>query len=403
MIKIETDVCIAGAGPAGMTLALLLAKMGVRVLVLEHHQDFHREYRGEVLMPRFTQMFRQINLFDFISTYPHLKLTELEGFYQEKRILAINFKEICPEAPFAIWMPQPILLGALHDKAKTFPTFQILFETRAENLIHDGNRVVGITAVKHGEKIEIFSKVTVGTDGRFSMIRKKARFEIEDEDHQFDLVWFTIPKPANYDDRVRFYFSLHRNCLILPKYPNSLQCGLVVHKDEMKIFMHQGVDSLKQILLKSHPLFHEFANTLKDFSPFNVLQAKIELIKEWAQDGLLLVGDSAHTCSPAGAIGVSVAVGSAIQAADLLLKCLERNDFSKKSLDRLQAIRGEEVRHIQHRQKDFSHLLINDSRWAAILMPYLVPLLGKTRLFRKMQQDLLVMHQPLAIRPDLAF
>lgn len=80
MFKIQKDVCIAGAGPAGMILGLLLAKQGLNVLVLEHHKDFSREYRGEVLMPRFTQMMRQIGLFDYLETFPHLKLTDLEGF-----------------------------------------------------------------------------------------------------------------------------------------------------------------------------------------------------------------------------------------------------------------------------------------------------------------------------------
>ena len=93
-----TDVCIAGAGPAGMVLGLLLAKLGVNVLVCEHHPDFHREYRGEVLMPRFTQMFRQIGLFEEIEKYPHLKLTELEGYYRNKRVFNIGFMEIAPEA-----------------------------------------------------------------------------------------------------------------------------------------------------------------------------------------------------------------------------------------------------------------------------------------------------------------
>ncbi len=402
-MKYETDVCIVGAGPAGMTLALLLAKAGIRVLVLEHHEDFQREYRGEVLMPRFIQMFRQLNLFGFLEKYPHLKLRELEGFYNDRQVLRISFKEIAPEAPFALWMPQPILLGALHDKAKAFPSFQLWFETRAEGLMRDGRRVTGVLASRKGEKIEIAAKVTVGADGRFSAVRKRGGFEIEYENHRFDILWFTMPKPMDYDDRVRFYFSPRRNYLILPKYPDLLQCGLVVQKDEMPKLMKQGVQSIRNILLESHTMFHPFARELKDFSPFNVLQAKIDFVKKWAQDGVLLVGDSAHTCSPAGAIGVSVAVASALVAAGVIRDAVQSGDVSARALGRVQEIRQAEVRHIHERQIAFSKVLLNHSKQSSWMTPVLLFLITKSGLFRALQRDLLVMRKPLQVGPEFIF
>ena len=140
----EVDVCVAGGGPAGMLLGLLLAKLGTRVLVLEQHRDFHREYRGEVLMPRFTQLFRQLNLFAFLESYHHLKLDGIELFYQDKRLVRVPFSEIAPEAPFAIWMPQPILLGALRDKARQFPSFDLWFDASVKEIVREKGRAVGL-------------------------------------------------------------------------------------------------------------------------------------------------------------------------------------------------------------------------------------------------------------------
>ena len=51
MTDIQTSVCVVGGGPAGLLLGLLLAKRGVDVIVLEGHETFHREFRGEVLQP----------------------------------------------------------------------------------------------------------------------------------------------------------------------------------------------------------------------------------------------------------------------------------------------------------------------------------------------------------------
>ena len=402
-MKYETDVCIVGAGPAGMVLGLLLAKLGHSVIVLEHHEDFSREYRGEVLMPRFTQMFRQIGLFNFIESYHHLKLSELEGFFHNRKIFSLNFKEISPDAPFSIWMPQPILLGALYDKAKTFPNFKLIFGARADSLIQSGGVTRGVQAIKDHEPLEINAKITVGTDGRFSVVRKRGGFDLAYENHDFDILWFTVPKPEDYDNKVRFFLSRERNYLILPKYPNSLQCGLILGKDEFHSLHAQGIETIRKILLGSQPLFRRFAEELKDFSPFSLLQAKIEMVREWAKDGLLLVGDSAHTCSPAGAIGVSVAVSSAIVGAEVISDALKKGDYSKAALGRLQELQESEVRWIHARQRNFTQILLSRSGFAKSFLPFLFLILAKTGVLRFFQRGLLTMKKPLAVSDDLKF
>ncbi len=404
MFKIQKDVCIAGAGPAGMILGLLLAKQGLNVLVLEHHKDFSREYRGEVLMPRFTQMMRQIGLFDYLEKFPHLKLTDLEGFNNGRSFFKIGFSQIAPEAPFALWMPQTVLLEALHEKAKLFPNFELWFDARAEDTIEENGKCTGVTVTRGGEKMEVQAKVTVGADGRFSVIRKRGGFELADEDHKFDLIWFTLEKPADYNDKVQFHLSDACNYLILPKYPKHIQCGLVVEKGGYAKYAKQGIDSLRRILLNSNPMFHAFAESLKDFSPFSVLQAKIEFVKEWAKDGVALVGDSAHTCSPAGAVGVSVATATAIVAAEVIGNCFKKNDFSKAALGEIQKLREREVLHIQSRQKAFSGLLFTrtSGRRREIFL-FAASLIARSGLLKEVQRDLFVMKEPLPVSSQICF
>ncbi len=398
----EKDVCIAGAGPAGMILGLLLAKLGLKVLVLESHKDFAREYRGEVLMPRFTQMMRQIGLFDYLTQFPHLKLTDLEGFYLDRSIFKISFAEIAPEAPFAVWMPQTVMLEALYRKSKEFPNFELWFDAHAEDLIEENGECSGVIVKRGREQTEVRAKITVGADGRFSMIRKRGHFELADEDHKFDLIWFAIDKPATYDNKVRFYLSPLCNYLILPKYPNQIQCGLVVEKGGFANYAKQGIDSLRQVLLQSNPMFHDFATQLRDFSEFNVLQSKIEYVKEWAKNGVVLVGDSAHTCSPAGAVGVSVAAATAIVAADVIRECFKNNDFSAQALGKIQRLRKKDVLHIQKRQKGFSRLLFPQANGLQRkLMLYFISLVVKSGLLKSVQRDLMVMKEPLPVAADI--
>ena len=405
MKKYETDVCIIGGGPAGIIAALLLSKAGLRTLVLEQHRDFSREYRGEVLMPRFTQMMRQIGLFSYLETCPHLKMRGLEGFYHNRPFIRLGIDQIAPEAPFTIWMPQTVMLEALYQKCKEQPTFDLWFNSRPKNSIEENGKIAGVIAEKDHEEIEVRAKVVVGADGRFSSARHLGGFELSYESHAFDLVWFTVPQPAGYDQQVRFYLSEGRNYLVLPKYPHSLQVGVVVAPGEFSEFHKKGIDSFRQILLQTRqPLIQEFAKGLKDFHPFNILQAKIERVKTWARDGMVLIGDAAHTCSPAGAIGVSVAVATAIVAAEVIRDCFRKNDFSKQALGKIQEIREPEVLEIHRMQETFSGLLRRGSPWMRnIATPAVLFLLSRAGLFRKAQRRLMVMEKPLPVSKDLGF
>jgi 2-polyprenyl-6-methoxyphenol hydroxylase-like FAD-dependent oxidoreductase len=63
--------CIAGCGPAGAMLGLLLARAGVDVLVLEKHGDFLRDFRGDTLHPSTLRLFDELGLADELLDLPH--------------------------------------------------------------------------------------------------------------------------------------------------------------------------------------------------------------------------------------------------------------------------------------------------------------------------------------------
>ena len=395
MRAIEKDICIAGGGPAGMILGLLLARAGASVLVLEQHTDFAREFRGEVLMPRFTKLFQELGLSHLIETNTHLKLTGAEMFFCDRQIVKIDFTKVSPEIPYALWMPQPILLQALHDEGKKYPSFDIWFDSSAKSLIQDNSKTVGLNVRRGHEDLEVRAKITVGTDGRFSTTRRSGNFKRSYSEHQFDIVWFTIPKPANYVNTLRFFLSRPRNLLALPKYPDSIQCGLPVDKGEFARYKKEGIESIRKVLFKCNPLVREFARDLKDFSGFNVLQAELDLIENWAQDGLILVGDSAHTMSPVGAVGVSIAAETAAVAASVIQDCLERKDYSVKALSRVQEIRESEVRAIHKIQRAFSGLLLTRNVFLRLLLPIILPIVLKLPFTRRFQQRLAILDKPI--------
>lgn len=398
----RVDVCIVGAGPAGMILALLLAHQGINVLVLESQHDFEREYRGEVLMPRFIQMMRQIGLLSYLEEYPHLKLKNFEFYYKDRILASLDFTTICPEASFALWMPQTVMLNALHEKAVTYPNFQLLFGVTVRDVIREGEKIVGVTATRRAEQFVVRCRVTIGSDGRASAVRKTAEFKMEYEDYDFDVVWFTVKRHEHFENTVRAFFTPRRTYLVLPKYPDLVQCGILVGKGEFSQIRAQGIEAMKQELLNAHPMLHDFARQLTDFEPFSVLQARVSYVARWAKEGCLLIGDAAHTCSPAGAIGVSVAAATAIVAADVIIKGFKRGDLSLTTLNKVQMLRGSDVQRIQTMQGAFTTA-------AFLKYPRLRPLallsiftLAHAGILPKFFRRIAVMDTPLPIDPAIS-
>ncbi len=299
-------------------------------------------------------------------------------------------------------MPQTVMLNALREKAATYPNFQLFFGVTSRDVIREGEKIVGVMATRRAEQFEVRARVTVGADGRASAVRKTAEFKMEYEDYDFDVAWFTARRHEHFENTVRAFFTPQRTYLVLPKYPDLVQCGILVGKGEFSQIREQGIEAMKQELLNAHPMLHDFARQLTDFEPFSVLQARVSYVARWAKEGCLLIGDAAHTCSPAGAIGVSVAAATAIVAADVIIKGFKRGDLSFATLSKVQTIRASDVQRIQAMQGFFTTA-------AFLKYPRLRPLallsiftLARAGILPKFFRRIAVMDEPLPIDPAIS-
>jgi 2-polyprenyl-6-methoxyphenol hydroxylase-like FAD-dependent oxidoreductase len=385
----RTGTCIVGGGPAGLLLGLLLAKRGAEVIVLEGHETFEREFRGEVLQPSTAHLLDELGLLGYILGHPHSRLTTGHVRVGGKTVGEFSFARIAPDYPYAIWMPQPIFLEALRKKAEPFGTFQCWMGARVTELIEDSGAVVGVKGLRGGkEPFEVRADVVVGADGRFSAMRRLGRFEVEYEHHDFDVIWFIIDEPPGWPSSI--YISLGRETqgLILPKYPRELQTGLLLPPEGWRRWREAGVATVAARIRRFDPIFKGFADSLTDFTPFFPLPGTIRLVREWARDGLLLIGDAAHTMSPAGAIGVNVALSTAAVAAHVIFRHLGHGTIPRSALAEVQRLRDDDVRTLHRVQRGVAAVIAPGggtavTRW---LRTVLVPIIVRTPLFTLLQR-----------------
>jgi 2-polyprenyl-6-methoxyphenol hydroxylase-like FAD-dependent oxidoreductase len=262
---------------------------------------------------------------------------------------------------------------------------------KVSKLLQEGGHVVGVSGLRHGsEPFEVRADVVVGADGRYSAVARLGGFTPEYEHHDFDVIWFTIDQPPGWSST--FYVSLGEvRGLMLPKYPHHIQAGLVLPTGEWRRWRQDGVAAVAERVRRFDPIFAGFADALRDFTPFFPLEGVIRLMREWARDGVLLIGDAAHTMSPAGAIGVNVAIATAAVAAQEIYPRLGRGPISRGDLLAVQRLREDDVRTLHRLQLGAQRVLLSQgsrNRVVQWLVRKMLPLFLRSPLLPRVQRRL---------------
>ena len=392
----NVQCCIAGGGPAGMMLGVLLARAGVKVLVLEKHGDFLRDFRGDTVHPSTLQAMDELGFLDDFLQMPHEKIRRLGVTVGDTEYDFADFSFLPAKTSFIAMMPQWDFLNFLAGRGKRYPGFQLEMNARVSDLIEDGGVVRGVKAETSSGKQDVCADLVVGADGRTSDVREMARLDIEDLGAPIDVFWMRVSRlPSDPGSGGRISA---RQFLALIARGDYWQLAVVIPKGEADAIRARGIAAFRDDLRFSAPFLGDRVNELKSLDDVKLLKVRIDRLKQWWRRGLLCIGDAAHAMSPVGGVGINLAIQDAVAAANVLAKPLKEGRVTDADLAAVQTRREFPTRFIQRVQIAAQNNLIRPSigRNAPPQAPLVMRLFNAVPLFQRLPAQIF----GLGVRPE---
>jgi 2-polyprenyl-6-methoxyphenol hydroxylase-like FAD-dependent oxidoreductase len=336
---LETTCCIVGGGPAGMMLGYLLARRGIDVTVLEKHKDFFRDFRGDTVHPSTLEILKELRLLDEFLRLPHQRVKSLGVIIGGSKFNLVDFRHVPTHCKFVALMPQWDFLNFLVSHANRLSTFHLLMQHEVVDLQKHGKRVTGVVARNDAGELRVHSDLVVGCDGRHSVTRHAAGLEVIEHGVPIDVLWFRISRSPDDPDQVLGNVN-YGKALILINRSDYFQAGLIIPKGSYDSIRARGVEAFRSSILQIAPWLGERVNELRDWEQIKVLTVQINRLRRWYRRGLLCIGDSAHAMSPAGGVGINLAIQDAVAAANLLAEPLNEKRIRKADLAAVQRRRA---------------------------------------------------------------
>jgi 2-polyprenyl-6-methoxyphenol hydroxylase-like FAD-dependent oxidoreductase len=354
----HTRCCIVGGGPAGMMLGYLLGRAGVDTLVLEKHADFFRDFRGDTVHPSTLQVMDELGLIDGFLKLPHQQLQKMDGNFGGDSIRIADLGRLKVKYPFIAFMPQWDFLNFLRESGTRFASLKVMMNADATELIRSGDAVVGVRANTPEGPVEIRADLTIGCDGRHSIVRQRANLEVEEIGAPMDVLWFRAGKRASETESV-FARVETGKMLVTFDRGDYWQCAYVIAKGQYDAVKARGLDAFRGDVIGMAPILKSGLSDVKTWDDVKLLTVAINRLKRWTLPGLLCIGDAAHAMSPVGGVGVNLAVQDAVATANLLAARLAKGCPSEDELDAVRRRREFPVRITQAMQVMVQNNLIS--------------------------------------------
>jgi 2-polyprenyl-6-methoxyphenol hydroxylase-like FAD-dependent oxidoreductase len=326
--RLDTTVCIVGGGPAGIVLALLLARAGIDVTVLEKHKDFNRDFRGDTIHAATLRVMLELGLLDGLLKIPHRRFDHAEASIGKETFPIADFTTLRPPTNFIALMPQWDLLNFLASETRKYCDARVLMEHKVTALLPDATeaaRTVGARAETPNGSVDVHAVLTVGCDGRHATTTESAHLSRVERGAPIDVLWLRMSRRPDDPENALGNLNYGR-MIVLINRGDYFQCGYIIKKDSLETEIKPaGLAAFRESIARIVPFLgvpgpdgKSRADEIASWEQVSLLPVQVNRLTRWHQPGLLCIGDAAHAMSPVGGIGINLAIQDAVATARIL-------------------------------------------------------------------------------------
>ena len=391
---LATRCCIVGGGPAGMMLGYLLGRAGIDNIVLEKHADFLRDFRGDTVHPSTMMIMDELGLLKKFLQRPHQIVETMSGQFGDRFYRIADLTKLKAPAPYIAFMPQWEFLDFLADESEVYPSLRIMRSTEAVDLIRDGGRIRGVVARTQQGDITIRADLTIGCDGRHSLLRERAGLVVEDIGAPIDVLWFSIGKTGPSDPA--FIHAAMGRMMVTIDRGDYWQCAYIIPKGQIEALHARGLPAFRANVVEMVPVLAEHIDDVKGWEDVKLLTVTVDRLQKWSAPGLLCIGDAAHAMSPVGGVGINLAIQDAVATANILAEKLQSNAVTDDDLDAVRLRRLFPARVVQAIQVQVHKRVIGGALRGELKPPLMIRLVSSVPLLQRWIGRLLAM----GVRPE---
>jgi len=367
-----------------MMLGFLLARSGIDVIVLEKHADFLRDFRGDTIHPSTLELMYELGFLEEFLRRPHEETREIAGQVGDETIIIGDFTHLPTHCKFLAFMPQWDFLNFVAERGKRYPEFHLKMQTEATDLVEENGRIAGVRANSADGPLEIRSLLTVGADGRNSVVRKRAGLEVIDLGAPMDVLWMRLSRRSG-DPGQTLGRAAAGKVFIMIDRDEYWQCGYVIPKGAGEEIRNRGIETFREEITSLAPFLQDRVGELDDWNDVSQLTVKVDRLKKWFRPGLLCIGDCAHAMSPVGGVGINLAIQDAVAAANILAPRLAAREVRESDLGAVERRREFPTRATQKLQIAVQNRVIRRvlGTTAPLKLPFLLRLVGRFPALRR--------------------
>jgi 2-polyprenyl-6-methoxyphenol hydroxylase-like FAD-dependent oxidoreductase len=321
-----------------MMLAVLLARGGVPVTVLEKHEDFLRDFRGDTVHASTLALLDELGLGERFSAIPHRVLREVTIPLRSGTSLAVDLGRLPGPYKHVAMVPQWDFLEMLADAGRREPSFTLRMGVEVTGLLRERGRVVGVRYRDADGDGELRASVTVACDGRTSAVRAASGLPVHEFGVPLDILWFRLPRGTVVLEGVNFRVGDDARLVMIDR-GTYFQIGYQIGKGSDAQLRAQGIETFHRCVTALAPEFADCVEALGSWDDVKLLAVRLDRMPRWFEPGLLCIGDAAHAMSPVGGVGINLAIQDAVAAARYLAVPLRRGKVRAADLARVQARR----------------------------------------------------------------